>query len=341
MATSHTRARRVKGLIAGACGAALLLAGGTWALWYDSDTVSGATITAGNLELEPAGGLGVYDISNFTGTRGGTYSGGFTGVSPGGSFRDDQDPDADDPNPAAVDLSEVYPCLPKSSDGLPVNLTYRTSFDGVLGHTIDSLDTWRAVPGDTVALVYPYAVALEGDNLVADLKLTTTGDTSYFRLAFDANMTMQAFQKLDTGVQQVFSFGAPETKQLLNQAVAGGAGYSQTVHLQAANEANGTLDPPQNDTTNFGRNNIYPVDKTAIARDADDKVPTSEANFCIVITGTFDPNTGDRRDADEYAPDHPSYDYYSPHGWAGKDLITWPGLQVTLTQTRQAGLGHF
>jgi predicted ribosomally synthesized peptide with SipW-like signal peptide len=332
MATSHTRAQRVKGLIAGACGAALLLAGGTWALWYDSDSVTGAKVTAGNLELEAAGGLGVYDISNFTGTRKGPYSGGFTGPSPGGSYRDDQ----------TDDLTDLYPCLPEDADGLPSSVYYRTSFEGVLGHSIASLDEWRAVPGDTVALVYPYAVALEGDNLVADLKLTTTGDTAFLTDAFDANLSIQAFQVRGGKVEQVFSFGSAETRKLLGKAGEYGSGYAQTVHLQAANQLDGTLDPPQNDTENFGRNNIYPVDKTSITRDADGAVPTSEANFCVVITGTFHPSIGDRKDV-ESDPSWPTgwEGYYSSRGFVRTDLINWPGLQVTLTQTRQAGLGHF
>lgn len=44
----------LKGSIAGAAGIALLLGGaGTLALWNDSETITGGTITAGNLDIAP------------------------------------------------------------------------------------------------------------------------------------------------------------------------------------------------------------------------------------------------------------------------------------------------
>jgi alternate signal-mediated exported protein len=51
------RARRRKGIIAGAAGAALLLGGSTFALWSDSVDIAGASITAGNLDISPVPAL--------------------------------------------------------------------------------------------------------------------------------------------------------------------------------------------------------------------------------------------------------------------------------------------
>ena len=44
--------RKTTGILAGAAGAALLIGGGTFALWSDSVDVDGATITTGNLQIE-------------------------------------------------------------------------------------------------------------------------------------------------------------------------------------------------------------------------------------------------------------------------------------------------
>lgn len=56
--------RKTTGILAGAAGAALLIGGGTFALWSDSVDVDGATITTGNLDIEAAGeGWTWYDSS--------------------------------------------------------------------------------------------------------------------------------------------------------------------------------------------------------------------------------------------------------------------------------------
>ena len=58
------RSRRRKGIIAGVAGAALLLTGGTFALWQNTVDVTGGTITAGSLTLEKAADAAVwYDVS--------------------------------------------------------------------------------------------------------------------------------------------------------------------------------------------------------------------------------------------------------------------------------------
>jgi len=100
-----TMNNKTKGVIAGIAGIALLGGGTTFALWSDSATVAGGTITNGNLEVAAIGTLAWVDAS---------------------SPRVDED------------------------------------------HTIDPA-TWRMVPGDVVEGTQGLGVALQGDNLVAEL----------------------------------------------------------------------------------------------------------------------------------------------------------------------------
>jgi len=55
---------KTKGVIAGIAGIALLGGGTTFALWSDSATISGGTITNGNLEVEAIGPLTWADVSS-------------------------------------------------------------------------------------------------------------------------------------------------------------------------------------------------------------------------------------------------------------------------------------
>ena len=48
--------------------------------------------------------------------------------------------------------------------------------DGLQGHAIDSLEDWPMVPGDTVALTFPYTIVLDGDNMVAQLAIGVDSD---------------------------------------------------------------------------------------------------------------------------------------------------------------------
>jgi alternate signal-mediated exported protein len=132
-----TRSRRVKGLIAGAAGAALLLGGTTFALWSDSDQFPGAAaITAGDLDIT-VGAPSVYDWS----TNGETWNGGTRG---------DQ----------GDDLSGWVAGVPAGA------------FANV--HRIADPSTYRQVPADRNVVAYPFTVTLVGDNLVADLRIPAT-----------------------------------------------------------------------------------------------------------------------------------------------------------------------
>jgi len=118
---SNNQNRR-NGVIAAALGAALVMGGGTYALWTSSADLSGGNITSGQMTIE-AGATAAFDIS------------------------------ADRLDKTAV---------PVAAEGVTV--------PGTTGAPID-LETWRMVPGDTVALLFGYDILLDGANLTAHLAL--------------------------------------------------------------------------------------------------------------------------------------------------------------------------
>jgi len=117
--------RRRNAVIAAIAGAALLVGGSTYALWSASATLTGGTITAGDLNIT-AGTYNAWDVS------------------------------AD-----RTDSSDAV--IPQGTS---------TALDGLTGHTI-TLKDWKMVPGDEVAMVFPYTITLEGDNLVASLEFSS------------------------------------------------------------------------------------------------------------------------------------------------------------------------
>ncbi|UJP39806.1 alternate-type signal peptide domain-containing protein [Cellulomonas palmilytica] len=156
---------KTKGVIAGLAGLALLSGGTTFALWSDSDSIPGGTITNGELGVS-ATSVGWFDVS----------------------------PDRTDVTVAATPVTELD------------------------GHTVD-LQTWRMVPGDVAEGTYGLDVTLVGDNLVANLDVTSSGGTtplpeglvvSY--QVFDANGTDVTAGVLD-GTSTTLRFAAPRTGQ--------------------------------------------------------------------------------------------------------------------------------
>lgn len=156
---------KTKGVIAGLAGLALLSGGTTFALWSDSDSIPGGTITNGELGVTAAS-VGWFDVS----------------------------PDRTD---VTADLTPV------------------TDLDG---HAID-LSTWRMVPGDVAEGTYGLDVTLEGDNLVANLDITSANGTvslpeglaiSY--RVYDAAGTEVTAAVLD-GASTTLRFAAPRTGQ--------------------------------------------------------------------------------------------------------------------------------
>ena len=125
MTSNNGRSRRTQGILAGVAGAALLLGGGTYALWTANDTITGGKITAGDLNIE-AGTFAAFDVS---------------------ADREDAKTDV---------ITGVA-----NFTGHSVDLTSGTNAE------------WRIVPGDTVALVFPFKATVKGDNLVAALTMNT------------------------------------------------------------------------------------------------------------------------------------------------------------------------
>jgi len=135
---TNTSTKRRNAVIAAVAGAALLLGGSTYALWQQSATMSGGTITSGQLAI-------------------------------------------------SGEVAQPWDISPDRTDIADLGVTVGgVTLDGLSGHKIDSLDPaegWKMVPGDKVALAFPYTITLVGDNLVA--ALTIDGDLTNLVKASD------------------------------------------------------------------------------------------------------------------------------------------------------------
>lgn len=154
MTQQPAKRRNAVAVIAAVTGVVLLAGGSTYALWSASAGVAGGTITAGNLDLV-AIESNAWDVSS-------DRTDGTDTVTTEAST---------DPEIEAVELTAA----PK-------------------GHAIDDLGTWRMVPGDTVALTFPYQITLLGDNLVASLTmpgLDTLLDESSFTDGAPSGLTLE------------------------------------------------------------------------------------------------------------------------------------------------------
>jgi alternate signal-mediated exported protein len=125
------------------------------------------------------------------------------------------------------------------------------------GHAIDSLETWRMVPGDTVAAVFSAEVTLEGDNLVG--RLSVSG--------------------MDT------QSGAPASTIWSTEVYRGGV-----LLYQSELPADGTVTYLSAPGTGQGAgaedakpDNVQAMDQTT-------------ETFTVVVYDTFDPDTADRTD---------------------------------------------
>ncbi|MBE9926717.1 hypothetical protein G8C93_12555 [Cellulosimicrobium cellulans] len=154
---------KTKGIVAGVAGGALLLgAGGTFALWHDDAGVAGGEIRSGFLDVE-AQEARWFDVS----------------------------PD----RPDAADLAgEVGPGLRWDVGWLGEEQTVWSSVptefqrldtdgagagtDAVVGHVIDDLGTWQAVPGDYLLGQTRVTAKTEGDNMRAHLAVHGAGQQS-------------------------------------------------------------------------------------------------------------------------------------------------------------------
>ena len=130
--------KRRNAVIAAIAGAALLLGGSTYALWSATANMNGGTIQSGNLAIV-AGDSNAWDVSqDRSDSQGNSY----------------------------VKTAETGPVAQQT-----------IKFNTVKpGHAIEDLEKWTMVPGDTVALTFPYEITLDGDNLVAKLSLKIGDD---------------------------------------------------------------------------------------------------------------------------------------------------------------------
>ncbi|WP_076680036.1 SipW-dependent-type signal peptide-containing protein [Microbacterium sp. RU33B] len=141
-----------------------------------------------------------------------------------------------------------------------------TLVSGVAAHAIPDLTLYSIVPGDTLEAEYGFAVALDGDNLVASVDLTLAGGTTP---PDGVTFTAQAYY-LD---------GADWTAVGTASPVTPGAATSIALGLfQAANQEAGTVDA-----------GAIPVIELV-------EVPAvgAVANIAIVVAATFDETIDER-----------------------------------------------
>ena len=147
--------KRRNAIIAAAAGVALLMGGSTYALWSASANLSGGKIIAGDLNIVGAA-MNYWDVS--------------------------------------ADRSDATAIVTNS-----VNTAQQLG--ALLGHNITNIVTagteaydqvWSMVPGDTVAITYPYTITLVGDNLVGALTINASALTAATAgMALDANITLK------------------------------------------------------------------------------------------------------------------------------------------------------
>jgi predicted ribosomally synthesized peptide with SipW-like signal peptide len=280
----------MKGLIAGAAGAALLLTGGTWALWWDSEQVTDQLVIGGNLDLAVAGEALVYDTSTNR----------YSQLPELGGIYEVNNPDYLPPGPrgdADVTLGDVYPCLPSTGIG------------ATKGHVAQPGDQatnrWHPVPGDSITAVYPFALALQGDNMVATLYVDGYGSSGgLFNSDAVSNAKMTVYYLGDTGPEEIGSLTKYEMESLYQQSAPRGPLLGC---FQAQNEDNGQLDQ----SCPIVPNTSIPANPT-----------TADANVCAVIEVDFDPGLTQRQEVQT--------------SWVGL-----ANLKFILLQSRMPGLGLF
>lgn len=185
---------KTKGLIAGIAGIALLTGGSTFALWSDSATVAGGTITNGNLDIAALGTPTWQDVSD----------------------------DREDGPHDIIDIAE-----------------------------------WRMVPGDVAEGTYSFEVALEGDNLVANLGVDTTASP----LPTGVTVTYDVLDEAGTVVAEDVELGT-----------------DSTLRFAAGRDGQDDGAPDNTDT--------IVVDKTALEG--------ADANLTVVVTVSFAASTGNQ-----------------------------------------------
>lgn len=146
---------------------------------------------------------------------------------------------------------------------------------GTPGHVIEDAENWSLVPGDTVQATYLYQVAVEGDNLVADL---TAGTAAPLPAQGSVILTGQAYLWNAETAEWVAS-GEPVD---MNSPIAEGG--TAVARVQAPNQSNGRLDLD-------AHGDPLPV----LDRGALD--PSTGSNVALVIWATLPADVTDREGA--------------------------------------------
>ena len=161
---NQASAKRRNALLAGAAGVALLIGGSTYALWSATGSLTGGSITAGDLKLDTSVAPAAYDVSADRSDT--TIADVTVGTSPA--------------IPLLFGAGQVAAYNSGLTDAALGNYGIKARTDTVdttkqflQGHSVDTT-TWLIVPGDTAAMVTPMTVTLKGDNLVATLDLDVT-----------------------------------------------------------------------------------------------------------------------------------------------------------------------
>ncbi|SFJ80579.1 alternate-type signal peptide domain-containing protein [Cellulomonas sp. KH9] len=128
-------------------------------------------------------------------------------------------------------------------------------------HAID-IDTWRMVPGDVAEGTYGFQVALEGDNLVAELKVDTADPAA----------------TLPTGMSVTYDVRDADGKVLASDVALGA---DTTLRFRAPREGRAAGSPTDTDAV--------VVDRTEVKTGAD-----ATANLTVVVTATFAYGTPDQ-----------------------------------------------
>ena len=169
MQEQTNRRKRATAVLAVAAGAALLIGGSTYALWSQTANMNGGMITSGDLQLL-AGDVSSFDVS-----------------------ADRVDSSTTEEKDRSVLDAALNPLTFNQGEASAVeNLNCGEDEVTLTGHVIGEPGEWLIVPGDTTAVLFPYAVTLKGDNLVAELTIDTTGlvkdnvHMAYYYAVFDA-----------------------------------------------------------------------------------------------------------------------------------------------------------
>jgi alternate signal-mediated exported protein len=142
-----------------------------------------------------------------------------------------------------------------------------TPVSGIDGHVIENLGSWRIVPGDTVEGTQGVAIALEGDNLQAELTVGSSAEIAG-NLMSGLRITYDVYDK----------FGAP-----IAEGVEFGKSTSMRFQASGDGQAAGEDDP-----------RVLVITDTALRSD-------SSSNLDVVITAKFDENTDERHLTQAYA----------------------------------------